>query len=121
MQRDLNARLIVLGTLGYLVGVGVLWVVITGTSLRPEVPTPAVALLVGWCFIGSGLLSWRARPDNRIGPVMVLTGFTWFASLLQNAHNSVLLTIGEIFQDVFLAGFLYLALSFPSGRLNTWL
>ena len=41
---------------------------------------------------------------------MVLTGFAWFASILQDAHEPVLFTIGEVVQVVYLAGFLYLIL-----------
>src|SRR5262249_56336241 len=57
--------------------------------------------------------------DNRLGPVMVLTGFAWFASVLEEANGAVLFTIGQAFQVLYLAGFLYLILSFPSGRLQT--
>jgi signal transduction histidine kinase len=48
---------------------------------------------------------------------MVGTGFVWFASLLQEAQGAVPFTIGEAFQVLYLAGFLYVVLSFPSGRL----
>jgi signal transduction histidine kinase len=51
--------------------------------------------------------------------VMVATGLAWFASALQQAPGPVLFTIGEAFQVLYLAGFLYLVLSFPSGRLRT--
>ena len=83
MRRDMNARLIALGVLGLLAGVGAYWIARTAVFQRPQIPDPPIALLVGWSFIGSGLLSWRARPDNRLGPVMVLSGFAWFASVLQ--------------------------------------
>ena len=119
MRRDMNAGLIGLGVLGLLAGAGALWVASTPAIQPSGIPSAPVALLVGWSFIGSGLLSWRARPDNRLGPVMVLSGFAWFASVLQEGHGAVLFTIGQAFQVLYLAGFLYLILSFPSGRLQT--
>ena len=119
MRRDMNARLIALGVLGLLAGVGAYWIARTAVFQRPQIPDPPIALLVGWSFIGSGLLSWRARPDNRLGPVMVLTGFAWYASVIQEGPGSVLFTVGLAFQVLYLAGFLYLILSFPSGRLQT--
>jgi signal transduction histidine kinase len=77
-----------------------------------------VALLVGWSFIGSGLLSWRPRPANLLGPVLVLTGFAWFASTLPDSHNPVLFTIGVAVAPLYYVGIVYLVVSFPSGRLD---
>jgi len=118
-RRELNTRLIALGMLGILAGVGAFWVVSHRAVSINEIPTPPVVLLVGWSCIGSGLLSWQARPDNRLGPVMVLTGFAWFASVLEVGNNPAEYTIGTAFQLLFLVGFVYLGLSFPSGRLPT--
>src|SRR5215469_17504867 len=115
----MNARQIALGVLGLLAGVGAFWVVSHPAVRMNEIPSPPVVLLVGWSCIGSGLLSWQARPDNRLGPVMVFTGFAWFASVLPEGSNPAVFTIGTAFQLLFLVGFLYLCLSFPSGRLPT--
>jgi signal transduction histidine kinase len=114
-----DAKLIGLGILGLLSGAGVSWVASQAIVHPSKIPSLPIILLVGWSFVGSGLLSWRARPDNRLGPVMVLTGFTWFASVLEEGNNSAVATIGAVFGLVFLAGFLYVGLSFPSGRLST--
>jgi signal transduction histidine kinase len=119
VRRDIDLRLIALAVLGLLAGAGAFWVATTPVYHRSEIPSAPVAVLVGWSFIGSGLLSWRARPDNRLGPVMVLTGFAWLVSVLQEGNGPVLFTIGQAFQVLYLAGFLYLILSFPSGRLQT--
>ena len=50
---------------------------------------------------------------------MVLTGFAWCASCLTDAHQSLLFSIGTAVQSVYLVGFVYLVLTFPSGRLRT--
>jgi signal transduction histidine kinase len=78
-----------------------------------------LALLVGWAYIGSGLVTWRHRPESRLGPVMVFIGFSWFATFLSSSENSALFTLGTALEDVYLAGFVYLVLSFPSGRVTT--
>ena len=119
--RRLNAKLIALGLAGLAFGAGAFWIISHAAVQRVPIPSPPVVVLVGWSFIGSGLLSWQARPDNRLGPVMVLTGFAWFAAALEDGNGPVLYTIGQALQVLYLAGFLYLILSFPSGRLQTML
>jgi len=41
-----------------------------------------VCLLVGWSFIGCGLIAWQQRRGNRLGPVMIFIGFAWFATFI---------------------------------------
>jgi signal transduction histidine kinase len=122
MRFDLRARLVWLAAAGLLAGLGAAWIVSTGGPGRPVVPEVPLALpvavLVGWSFIGSGLLSWQPGQRNRLGLVLVFTGFAWFASMLSDAHNPVLYTAWEVIYPFYYAGFLYLILSFPSGRLR---
>jgi signal transduction histidine kinase len=33
---------------------------------------------VGWAYLGAGLIAWRRRPASRVGPLMVVVGYTWF-------------------------------------------
>jgi len=80
-----------------------------------------LALLVGWSFIGSGLVAWWQRPHNRLGPAMVFTGFAWFATFLTDAHHPWLFTLGTALESVYLVGFVFIVLSFPSGRLQGWM
>jgi signal transduction histidine kinase len=114
----MRPKLIGLGLLGLLAGVGAAWITYDAGADRPQIPSVELVLLVGWSLIGSGLLSWRARPENRIGPIMVGTGFLWFASVLQDAHSPLPFTVGYALQVTYLAGFVYLILAFPSGRLR---
>ena len=73
--------------------------------------------MVGWSYIGSGLVARRQRPDNHLGAVMIFIGFAWFATLLADAQNSLAFTVGTALENVYLLGFAYLVLAFPSGRL----
>jgi signal transduction histidine kinase len=118
IQPGMKAKLIGLGVAGLLAGTGAAWITGDAGPDRPQVPSATLVLLVGWSLIGSGLLSWRARPENRVGPIMVGTGFLWFASVLQDAHSALPFTVGYALQVVYLAGFVYLILAFPSGRLR---
>jgi signal transduction histidine kinase len=122
MRADLSARLTWLAAAGLLAGVAVAWVVGRAGPVRASVPNVPfavpVAVLVGWSLIGSGLLAWRSRSGSRLGAVLIFTGFAWFASTLPDAHNPVLFTAGEAVYAFYYAGFLYLILSFPAGRLQ---
>jgi len=122
MRVALRAGLVWLAAAGVLAGAGAAWIVSMAGPGRPVVPdvplAVPVAILVGWSFIGSGLLSWQPGQPNRLGLVLVFTGFAWFASMLSDAHNPVLFTAGELVYPFYYAGFLYLILSFPSGRLR---
>jgi len=95
-------------------------VLVVGSDREPSPAwaSAAVALLVGWAYIGSGLVAWRHRPEVLVGPVMVFIGFTWFVTFLADSDNGVLFTLGTALENVYLLGFVYLVLSFPSGRLR---
>jgi signal transduction histidine kinase len=95
-------------------------VLVLGSDREPT-PTWAsagLALLVGWAYIGSGLIAWRHRPELRLGPVMVFIGFAWFVTFLADSDDPVVFTLGTALQNVYLLGFVYLVLSFPSGHLR---
>ena len=102
---------------GLLAGLGAVWLAAHQPPDRPTEPGPLLTLLVGGSLLGSGLASWRARPENRVGPIMVCTGFAWFAAQLVEASAPWLNTIGLAVQSLWLLGLLYLLLSFPAGRL----
>jgi signal transduction histidine kinase len=114
----MRAKLSVLAGAGVLAGVGAVWLAAHQPSGRPTEPGPVLTLVVGASLLGSGLASWRARPDNRLGQIMVLTGFAWFAAQLIEASPPWLNTIGLAIQSAWIIGLVYLLLSFPSGRLN---
>ena len=115
MRRDLWIGFLALGA-----GVGAALLVLGSDRERsPEAASAVLALVVGWAYIGSGLIARRTRPENRLGAVMVLIGFAWFATFLFDASASVPFTIGKAVESVYLLGFVYLVLSFPTGRLRS--
>jgi signal transduction histidine kinase len=114
----MKAKLSVVAAAGVPAGIGAGWLAAHQQSGRPTEPGPVLALLVGVSLFGCGLAAWRARPDSRLGQVMVFTGFAWFAAQLVNASVPWLSTIGLAVQSVWIIGLVYLLLSFPSGRLS---
>jgi signal transduction histidine kinase len=115
----MRAKLFLLVSAAIAAGIGAAWLAAHAGAYRPTEPGVVLTPLVGVSLIGCGLASWRARPENRLGPVMVLTGFFWFAGLLSEATSAPLYTLGVAIEYVFLCGFIYIVLSFPSGRLRT--
>ncbi len=99
-------------------GAGAVWLAAHQPPGRPTEPGPVLTLLVGASLLGCGLASWRARPENRVGKIMVFTGLAWFSGLLVDATPSWLNTIGLAVQSVWIVGLVYLLLSYPSGRLR---
>ena len=114
----MRARLFLLVAAAIGAGAGATWLAANAKAARPTEPGPYLTLWVGVSLIGSGLASWRARPDNRLGPAMVLSGFLWFAGLLSEATSAPLYTVGVALEYAFIAGFIYIVVSFPSGRLR---
>jgi len=120
--RHVTAWQSVIAAAGLLAGAGVAWVVSHAAAdslANPKVPFAVpVIVLVGWSFIGAGLLYWRSRPDNHLWAVLIFQGFAWFGSMLPNSNNPLLFTFGQLIYPWQYASGLYLVLSFPSGRLR---
>jgi signal transduction histidine kinase len=115
MRRDLFIALLALGA-----GAGAALLVLgSGRERSPAAASAALALLVGWVYVGSGLIARRQRPENRLGTVMVFIGFAWFATFLADADASWPFAVGKALESVYLLGFVYLVLSFPTGRLRS--
>jgi signal transduction histidine kinase len=78
--------------------------------------TAAVALVVGWGFIGTGLFAWDRRPNNSVGSLMVATGFAWLLGLISTSNVSVLFTAGAIVSSIYIVTALHMLLAAPYGR-----
>src|ERR1700722_5748644 len=116
--RATKVKLSVLAAVGVFAGVGAVWLAAHQPPGRSTEPGPLLTLLVGASLVGCGLASWRARPENRVGKIMVFTGFAWFTGLLVDATPPWLNTLGLAVQALWIVGLVYLLLSFPSGRLQ---
>jgi signal transduction histidine kinase len=115
VKRELSIALLALAA-----GVGAALLVLgSDRELSPTAVSAILAVVVGWTYVGSGLIARRQRPENRLGAVMVFIGFAWFATFFADSQNALLFTLGTALESVYLLGFVYLVLSFPSGRLRS--
>jgi signal transduction histidine kinase len=115
MRRDVSIVLLAVG-----VGVGAALLVLgSDREPSPVAASAVLAFVVGVAYIGSGVIARRQRPENRLGAVMIFIGFSWFLAFLADANEPRVFTLGTLLEDLYLVGFVYLVLSFPSGRLRS--
>jgi signal transduction histidine kinase len=104
-------------------GIGVLSGVLILTLASAQLDQPALgAFLTGWIvlpYVLSGVLAWWRRPFSRLGPLMLLLGFTMALTPLQWSSQPVLHSIGHVIDMVPAAMFLHVFLAFPAGRLTS--
>jgi signal transduction histidine kinase len=81
--------------------------------------SPVFVLLIGWSFIGSGLVAWRDPRSYRFGSLMMAVGFAWFAASLEASNDPLLFSIGRVIAPLWIGVFLHALLSFPTGRLES--
>jgi signal transduction histidine kinase len=73
--------------------------------------------VVGAFFAACGLLAWRRRPESLVGPLMVATGYLFYARLLLSRLDSAFVqTFAIVFGNLWLISFGALLLTFPGGR-----
>jgi len=109
----------ILAVAGLLAGLGAASIMLGNEVRQASVADVGLVLAVGWSFLGSGLIAWRVRPDNPIGPAMVATGLLRIGEAPFWSQDPVVFTIGHVFSYAYLAGIVYILLVFPSGRLGT--
>jgi signal transduction histidine kinase len=81
-------------------------------------PHAAAQVAVGWAYLVAGLIAWDRRPANRMGRLMVLTGFALLARQLRYSDNAFLFTVCFILGDVGYALVGHSALAYPTGRVK---
>lgn len=100
--------------LALLVVGGALVLAAPGTRAGEVLPLLALSGL----YLASGLVAWRRRPHNRVGILMLATGFSIWVTVLADAPTSFLAAVGAITATLPLALTLHLILAFPSGRVQ---
>jgi signal transduction histidine kinase len=104
----------------FLVAAGgwLLWLALTDADYAGTRITAVLVALVGWSFTASGLVAWRRRPSNRLGPLMALLGVLWLVGQLMNDPDSppLVFTVGLIISDGWIVGLVAFLVAFPDGR-----
>jgi signal transduction histidine kinase len=75
-----------------------------------------VQLAAAACFLASGLLAWWRRPTNRLGPLLVATGFALLMRHLRYSHDALAFTLFFLFGDLGFALVMHSSLAYPVGR-----
>jgi signal transduction histidine kinase len=74
--------------------------------------------LIGGASIGTGLLAWHRRPENRFGALLVAVGFSYCLSGLIVTTDPWPFVAGLVLIAVPYAILFHILLAFPSGRLQ---
>jgi signal transduction histidine kinase len=107
-----------LTVLGFTLGIALVPLLAT-TDFNPDRGLwIALDLVIGFGLIGTGAFAWLRRPNNRVGMLMMFTGFAWYLQVAALTEPAVLFTIGQAFSNLFVAAAVHLLLAFPSGRLE---
>ena len=115
---SLHRALAGIGALAVVVGAAVVALIISGYyELRWL--SVVFAVLGGFGFVGAGLYAWSRRPDRKVGALMTLTGFAWFAAMCVPSDNSVVFSLAILTSNVFAAVLMHLLLAYPDGELHT--
>jgi len=78
-----------------------------------------LTLAVGWSFLFVGLAGAGARPDSRIGVLMVIAGFAALARPLGAIDATAPFLLGMAIGNLVYGLVAHLLVSFPTGRLHT--
>src|SRR5215218_9575376 len=116
-ERLTAARMRVVAVAALAAGAGVIAVVLASDHQDAKAVWAIFGPAVGWSFVGTGLYTWRRRPETRIGALMVLLGFAWFLFVLDSANSPLVYTFALVVGGLWGGVFLHIGMSFPSGRL----
>ena len=75
--------------------------------------------LTGWAFIGTGILVWLRRPENRVGALMTAVGFSACLAALRVSTEPWIFITGLLTIALQWALLYHLLLAFPSGILRS--
>jgi signal transduction histidine kinase len=116
-----EARLTAIVVAALAAGIGVIAVVVGSDHQDAKAVWAIFGPAVGWSFIGTGLYTWRRRPETRIGALMILLGFAWFLFTLDSANSPLVYTFALVVGGLWGGVFLHIGLSFPTGQLSSGL
>jgi signal transduction histidine kinase len=97
---------------GFLVGIAAEWLARPGQGL----PVAGGDLAVGYAFIACGLIGWSRRPSSRVGALLTLTGFAWFAGTLAGSDIAAVAATGAAMLTLHRGPLIHAIIGYPSGR-----
>ena len=76
-------------------------------------------LIGGWAFLVAGTIAWQRRPGNRVGPLLVLVGLSWFVGSYGLVGGETSGHLARSFQGWYEPLLAWVVLAYPSGRLGS--
>jgi signal transduction histidine kinase len=93
---------------------------ILATSSDPALSTfqQVSVPIIGLLWVGTGLLAWLRRPDNRTGALMAMAGFLWLLGTLVELWTApAAVFVGYLIAPLYIVAAAHMVLAYPSGRL----
>jgi signal transduction histidine kinase len=87
-----------------------------GAGTTPGRALAGVAVGIAW--VTAGAIAWSRRHPNRLGPLMIATGFALFARQLRYSHDAFVFTVFFWLGDFAYAMAGHVVLAYPSGRVR---
>ena len=88
-------------------------------NLLQTTTTRSVATVVAaWAFLVAGLIAWRRRPGNRLGPLMIAAAFALLCRQLRYSQDPLTFTVFFALGEIGYALVAHVALAYPSGRVT---
>ena len=81
----------------------------------------AADLVTGATFLGCGLVVWERKRTGPIALLFLATGAAWFLGTLSGSSVGALASVGSATLYLHRGLFAHLVLSYPTGRLRSWL
>jgi len=81
-------------------------------------PRSIASVVAAWSFLVAGLVAWRRRPENRLGPLMVAVCFALLARQFRYSHNDLAFTAFFLIGELGYALVAHVAFAYPSGRVT---
>jgi signal transduction histidine kinase len=108
-----------IATAAVLAGAALVYLIATAEFAPDHGLWIAADLVIGLGFVAVGLFAWYRNPENRVGMLMVATGFAWYVGLLERTEPPFLYSIGFMLSNLYVGPAVHLLLAYPSGRLQT--
>ena len=119
MFNGLRRGPVALAACGLALGLFTGYAILTSPHLDHRGLEAALALIIGWGFVGCGVHAWSRRPDNNFGPLMAATGLLFFVSELAASGTAIVFTVASLFGNLFFGVLIHMLLAMPSGRLRS--
>jgi signal transduction histidine kinase len=81
-------------------------------------PRSIASVVAAWSFLVAGLVAWRRRPGNRLGPLMVAVCFALLARQFRYSHHDLAFTAFFLVGELGYALVAHVAFAYPSGRVT---